>query len=196
MKYFFLWLALLLLLPVTTYKVQAQVVPSLQNPVRISAFTTFTDAKPDFRYYGDLAVYGFSAGVVVQTPHILSFGLPQILSFEARGSLLRSGGLGHQESALAGPRVALHFRSLSPYISVLGGAGNGWWWSNPPIKGLPKPKLEEGLGPQWSVLGGIDVHLHHRIGVRLGELSYSKIYAPGHTLTPLTASAGVLFRLN
>jgi hypothetical protein len=109
-------IAMLLLSPFAARRASAQVVPAVRLPSHISVFTTFTDAKPDFRYYGDLAVYGISAGVIAQTPHIVGA--------EVRGAILRSGGIEHQESILAGPRAALHFKRISPYVSVLAGAGN------------------------------------------------------------------------
>jgi hypothetical protein len=165
-----------------------QVIPSLRMPPSISVFTTFTTVKPDFNYYGDLAVYGASVGGIFQTPHL--FGV------EVRGSFARSGGLEHQESALAGPRIQVRLKRFSPYLSLLGGAGNAWWWSNPPIKGEPTPKVIEGLGPQWSVVGGLGVTMNRRISFRVGELSYSKIYTKDRTLTPLTGSVGVVFRIN
>jgi hypothetical protein len=163
-----------------------QAVPALKNPPDLSALVTFTDAKPDLHYYGDYAVYGLSAGGFIQTRHIVGV--------ELRGSLLREGGLEHVESVLAGPRVAMHFGRVSPYLSLLGGAGNVWWWSIPPGKNKPGLKLDEGVGTQLALLGGIDVRLHHHIKLRVGEISCGKIYLPDRSLT-LTASAGVVYRL-
>ncbi|HEV2275814.1 MAG TPA: hypothetical protein VGR96_16705 [Acidobacteriaceae bacterium] len=154
----------------------------------MSAFATFTDVKPDFRYYGDLAVYGISAGGIIQTRHF--YGA------EARGTLLRMGGMEHQESLLGGPRAALHFSHLTPYGAFLGGVGNAWWWNNPRHTGQPEPKLDEAIGPEWSLLGGVDLHFNRRLSFRLGEFSYSKIYVTNRTLTPLGASAGFVFRIN
>jgi hypothetical protein len=187
-KHSLLWTVLVLLFWTAAHSAPAQVVPTLRVPPAISAFGTFTEVKPDFRYYGDLAVYGISLGGFVQTRHVVGV--------EVRGSILRSGGLEHEESALAGPRFALHLARFSPYVSVLGGEANAWRWSNWPISGEPKPELHEGLGPQWSVLGGLDVHLSHHIVLRVGELSYSKTYLKDWTMTPLTASAGFVYRLN
>jgi hypothetical protein len=53
-----------------------------------------------------------------------------------------------------------------------------------------------GFGPQWQVLGGVDVRVSHRFVVRMGELSYAKTYVKSWALTPLTASAGIVYRLN
>lgn len=188
-KYLRLNLPVLLVLAFAALSGSAQVIPALRMGPNISAFTTFTDAKPNYQYYGDAAVYGVSAGGILQTPH-----LPGI---EVRGSLLRLGGLEHQESALAGPHVALHFGRIAPYLSVLGGYGNAWWFSHPPANHLlPPGKLMEGLGPEWSVLGGVDVHLYRHFNLRFGELGYSKIYVKDRTLTSLTASSGVVFRFH
>ena len=163
--------------------VSAQVIPALRQAPNIHIFSTFTVAKPDFRYYYDFAVYGFSAGGYWQTPHVAGL--------ELRGSILRWGSDEHQESALAGPRAALHFGRVSPYACVLFGGGNAWLRSKPPAN-----KLTEGLGFQWSAVGGLDIYLTHRINLRSGELSYSRIYLPQKTLSPLNASVGIVYRIH
>lgn len=184
-----LWcLSLVLVMTLATYRAHAQVVPTLRLPTRFSVFTTFTDVKPHFGYYDDRAVWGLTAGGIMQ--------LPRLGGVEVRGSIARFGGLSHQESALIGPRVALHVFHVTPYGSLLFGEGNGWWWSNPPIKNKPKPELDEGRGFQWSVVGGLDFHLHNRLSLRIGELSFSRLYIPGRNMTPLSASSGLVFRLN
>jgi hypothetical protein len=172
----------------TTYRAHAQVVPMLRLPLRISAFAEFTDAKPHFGYYDDHAVWGGTAGGILQ--------LPRFGGVEVRGSALRYGGLSHQESALIGPRVAVHIFHVTPYGSFLVGAGHGWWWSNPPGKHEPPRRLEASHGFQWALVGGVDMHLHSRLSLRIGELSYSKLYTPVRTLTPLTVSTGLVLRLN
>jgi hypothetical protein len=144
----------------------------------------FTDAKPNFRYLYDRAVYGFSAGGFLQTQHILGI--------EVRGSMLRWGSDQHEESALVGPRAAFHFHRLSPYGSGLVGAGNAWSRNLP---GKP-PFIIEAVGLQWSLVGGVDLRLAHHLRLRLGELSYSKIYLTNRTLTALNASAGFVYRIN
>jgi hypothetical protein len=184
-----LWcLSVVILIMMTTCRAPAQAIPVLRLPVRFSVFGTFTDAKPHFGYYDDRAVWGGTTGGIMQ--------LPRLGGVEVRGSLLRSGGLSHQESALIGPRVALHIFHVTPYGSLLFGEGNAWWWSNPPEKNLPHPYLEEGRGFQWSIVSGLDIHLHERISFRIGELSYSRLYTPGRNMTPLTASSGIVIRLH
>jgi hypothetical protein len=180
--------ALALLFAAAGCSAQAQVVPAISAIGNVSAFATFTTVKPDYGYYGDLAVYGVSFGGFLQTRHLVGL--------EARSSLLRSGGIEHEETALAGPRFVLHFANVTPYVSVLGGVANAWRWSNPPNKGDPPPRVLGGFGPQWSVLGGLDVRLNHRFVVRMGELSYAKTYVKDWALTPLTASAGIVYRIN
>jgi hypothetical protein len=166
----------------------AQVIPAFSAIGNVSAFGTFTAVKPDYGYYGDLAVYGITFGGFLQTRHIVGL--------EARSSLLRSGGIEHEETALVGPRFVLHFANVTPYVSVLGGVANAWRWSNPPNTGDPPPRMLGGFGPQWSALGGVDIRLNHRFVVRMGELSYAKTYVKAWTLTPLTASAGIVYRIN
>jgi hypothetical protein len=180
--------ALLLLYLGLPAHAKAQVIPALKSPPRISLFGTFTDIKPDYQHWGDEAVYGFSAGGMMQGSHILGV--------EARGSILRWGGLEHQEFALAGPRVALHLGRISPYFEALGGAAHVWKWHDMPTKLVPMPKLDEGLGPQWTVCGGLDLHLSHHFALRVGELGYSQIYATSHSLSQLNASTGIVFHLN
>ncbi len=180
--------ALALLFSAAAYTASAQVIPAISAIGNISAFGTFTTVKPDYGYYGDLAVYGISFGGFMQTRHIVGL--------EARSSLLRSGGIEHEETALVGPRFVMRFANVSPYVSVLGGVANAWRWSNPPNKGDPPPRMLGGFGPQWSVLGGLDVRVNRRFVVRMGEISYAKTYTKSWALTPLTASAGIVYRIN
>jgi hypothetical protein len=181
-KYHLVRIAWTLLFWAAVHSASAQVIPPLRQPPNIQIFTTFTVAKPDYRYYYDFAVNGFSAGGFWQTRHVVGA--------EVRGSIIRWGGDEHEEAALAGPRAALHFGRVSPYTAVLFGGGNAWSRSTPPAN-----KLTEGLGLQWSVLGGVDIHLTHHINFRAGELSYSKIYLPQKTLSPLNASVGIVYRI-
>jgi hypothetical protein len=162
----------------------AQAGPALRLPPDIEVFATATDAKPNFRYLYDRAVYGFSAGGLLQTRHILGA--------ELRGSILKWGSDQHEESALAGPRAALHYHRLSPYGCFLVGAGNAWSRNLP---GKP-PMIIEKVGLQWSVLGGVDIRLAHHLRLRAGELGYSNIYLPNRTLSVLNASAGFVYRIN
>jgi hypothetical protein len=175
-----------LLLSLAAHSAMAQVVPPVRYGPQASVFTEFTTGKPDFGNYGDLAVYGFTMGGYTESS--------RILGSEIRGSILRSGGYDHQETALAGPRAALHFARVSPYLSLLGGGGRSWWYSNAPRQGLPKPTMKAGVGLQWTAIGGIDVYMGRRTSLRVGELSYSNIYVGSRTLTALTASAGVVYR--
>jgi hypothetical protein len=64
-----------------------------------------------------------------------------------------------------------------------------------PVKGQKNAREEENVGPQWSVLGGLDIHFSHRIDLRVGEFSYSQTYMKDRTLTSLGATAGMVFRL-
>jgi hypothetical protein len=162
----------------------AQVGPAMRRAPDIAIFATATDAKPNFHYLYDRAVYGFSAGGFWQTRHILGV--------EVRGSILKWGSDQHEESALAGPRAALHFGRVSPYGCGLLGAGNAWSRNLP---GKP-PFIIEAVGLEWSILGGVDIRLAHHIRLRVGELAYSKIYLTDRTLTALNASAGFVYRIN
>jgi hypothetical protein len=178
----------LFLLATTAYRSPAQVIPAFRTPLNISIFGTFTDVKPNKEYFTDLAVYGFSAGGYLQTRHVLGV--------EIRGSITRWGGGQHEESALGGPRAALHVGNFSPYVGVLGGGGNAWSWNYRRTTELPPPRKLEDTGLQWTALGGLDVHIRHRISLRIGEVSYSRLYVKGKTITPVGASAGIVYRIN
>jgi hypothetical protein len=161
----------------------AQVGPAARPAWDTAVFATFTDAKPNFRYLYDRAVYGFSLGGYVQPR--------RLIGVEVRGSLLKWGSDQHEESALAGPRAVLHFGRISPYASGLVGAANAWSRN---LNSKPTFAIEE-VGMQWSILGGVDIRLKHHLRLRVGEIAYSKIYLPNRTLSPLNASAGFVYRL-
>jgi hypothetical protein len=163
----------------------AQVRPAARLAPNISIFATATGAKPNFHYLYDRAVYGFSAGGFWQTR--------RLLGVEVRGSILKWGSDQHEESALAGPRVAKRFGRFTPYGCGLVGAGNAW------SRNLPDkqpPFIIEAVGFQWSILGGVDVRLAHHFRLRVGELAYSKIYLSNRTLTALNAGAGLVYRID
>ena len=187
-KNLFASVSVLLLVWVFTCSASAQVsFPGLHSDPHLSLFGTFTNLKPNYNYYGDYATVGFTSGAFLQTSHILGW--------EGRGSINRWQGLEHQETLLVGPRAALHIGHISPYVCFLGGVANGWRWQTPRLTGQPEPKLIEGFGPQWSTIGGLDVHLNGRFVLRVGEISYSKTYLSNWALTPISASAGFVYRL-
>jgi hypothetical protein len=183
----FVGLLAVVFIAMTAYRASAQVMPILRLPSRVSAFATFTDGKPSFHYWGDRAVWGYTLGGTLQ--------LPRIAGVELRGTMLRHGGISHHESILAGPRFSLHILHTSPYASFLFGEGNSSWWDHPPGKGRPEPQRIEDHAFQWTVATGVDIHLRNRVTFRLGELTYSKLNESSRTLTPLTASTGIVIRL-
>jgi hypothetical protein len=187
-KHFLLPIALAFLFSAVAHSASAQMIPALKAPPRIAIFGSFTDVKPNYVSFSDFAVYGFSAGGYLQTRHLIGA--------EIRGSITRWGGGQHEESALVGPRASLHFGHFSPYVAFLGGGGNTWSWNNPAKPGLPTPQKTEETSPQWSILGGLDVHLKNRLSLRIGEISYSQIYRTDKTITPISASAGIVYRIN
>jgi hypothetical protein len=174
-----------LFLSLATHSAFAQVATPVRYASPVRVLVEFTDGKPDLGNYGDLAVYGFTIGGFTESSHILGT--------EMRGTMLRSGGYDHEETALVGPRAAFHFGRISPYLSLLGGGGHSWWYTNAPNKG-PTPTQKSGFGLQWTAVSGIDVYINRQFSARVGELSYSNVYVGSRTLTPVTASAGVVFR--
>jgi hypothetical protein len=185
---FLLRTALALLFSGAACAASAQVVPAMASLGNVSAFGTLTAVKPDYGFYGDAAVFGVSLGGFVQKR--------PLIGFEVRGLLLRSGGIEHEEAVLTGPRFAPRFGRVAPYVSILGGMANTWRWSNPPNAGDPPPRMLGGFGPQWSVVGGVDIHINRQFVFRTGELSYSKTYVKEWSLTEITASTGFVYRFN
>lgn len=179
--------ALIVLLSAAAPSVSAQLIPGLVPKPNISVFGAIpVNLTPNFGYVAPVLV-GYSLGGFYQTP--------RFVGVEVRGSMQRRVSAEHQESVLAGPRIALHFGHISPYVGLLGGVGNGWRFQNPPVAGKPLVQPVEGLGPQWTVLGGADVHFTRQFAIRIGEISYSKLYLKDWNLTPLNVSAGIVIRL-
>jgi hypothetical protein len=180
--------ALALLLLAAPCGASAQYIPGLVAKPDISIFGSLpANLTPNFGYYSPV-VFGYSVGGFYQTR--------QLIGVEVRGSIQRRLNAQHQESALVGPRVALHFGHISPYISLLGGAGHGWRYLNPPATGKVQPQPIAGIGGQWTLLGGADFHMNHHLAFRVGEISYSKLYLKNWNLTPLNITAGVVYRIN
>jgi hypothetical protein len=160
-----------------------QVGPSVTTAANLSAFGDFSWGHSD---WGPQAIYGYTLGGFLQSSHFIGV--------EIRGSALSFGGPDHQYSALGGPRVAIRLKRFTPYLVGLGGVGHARWQGE--INGQLDPNANEsGIGAEWSVVGGVDFYMRHHISLRLGEVSYSKIYVLQHGLTPLTYSAGITYRL-
>jgi hypothetical protein len=176
---------LLVVLPFTSSAQAQVVVPGLRFGSSIAGFGTFTGIKPNYQYFTDNAVYGFTIGGYLQTR--------SIIGVEIRGSVAKWGSVQHEEAALAGPRAALHLGRFSPYVGILGGGGHVWIAQNHPLPGHERISTAA-LGPQWTVLGGIDVHFLHKWSIRAGELTYSRVYTDHETVRPLGASAGIVYR--
>jgi hypothetical protein len=180
--------ALALLFSAAACGASAQVIPGLNAKPDLSIFGTLpVNVTPDFGYYAPV-LFGYQLGGFLQTQHLIGA--------EVRGTIQRRLNPQHQESILAGPRLALHYGPISPYVSILGGAGNGWRYLNPPSTGVKNRQPVEGLGGQWTIAGGVDFHLTHHFAFRLGELSYSKNYLKNWSLTPLNLTAGVVYRIH
>ena len=185
----FLWRAVIaLLLSAAACGASAQVIPAFSGKPDLSAFGTLpVNFTPDFGYFAPV-LFGYQLGGFLQTQHLIGL--------EIRGTIQRRFNTQHQESALGGPRFALHYGPFSPYVSVLGGGGNGWRYLHPPVVGAQNPQPVEGLGPQWTVAGGVDFHVSRRLRLRLGDLSYSKNYLKNWNLTSLNFTAGLVYRIN
>jgi hypothetical protein len=166
----------------------AQVIPGLVMRSDTSVYVTMPfNVTPNFAPYDSNVLFGYSLGGYYQTRHILGA--------EIRGSIQRRGNAQHQESALAGPRAAFHFGKFTPYTSFLIGAGNGWRFAEQPPAGTKPPKPIEGMGAQWTMVGGVDVHLTRNFALRMGEVSYTKLYLKNWNLSPVNLTGGVIWRL-
>lgn len=169
-------------------RASAQIIPGLVMRSDVSAFGTLpANLTPNFAPFDSPVLFGYSLGGFYQTRHVIGA--------EIRGSIQRRINAQHQESALAGPRAALHFGRITPYTSFLFGAGNGWRFADPPTPGEKVPKPIEGMGPQWTMLGGVDLHVTNHLAVRVGEVSYSKLYLKHWELSPVNVTAGLVWRL-
>lgn len=180
--------ALVYLLTGSGYRAAAQMIPGLKATPNLSAyFTVPANVTPAYRYFGTPAVFGYSLGGYLQPPHFVGA--------EIRGQIQRRMNAEHQESVQAGPRFAMRFGRFVPYVDVLAGAGNGWRYADPPVIGVKPPKPVEGLGGEWTILGGLDIKLARHVSIRAGEIAYSKIYLKDWNLTPLNITAGVVYRI-
>lgn len=166
----------------------AQIIQGLQSRNNLSVYGTLpVNVTPDFGYYAPV-LFGYSLGGYLQTPYLVGA--------EIRGQIQRRQNAQHQESALIGPRVAMRFGRIDPYVSFLIGAGNGWRFTEPPIVGVKQPKPIEDIGTQWTLVGGVDFKLNHHFSARVGEISYSKLYLKEWNLTPVNFTAGIVYRIN
>lgn len=179
--------ALALLFSAAVCSASAQVVPAFAKPDLSIYGTLPVNFTPDFGYFAPVLV-GYQLGGFLQTQHV--FGL------ELRGTIQRRFNTQHQESALGGPRFALRYGPFAPYVSILGGGGNGWRYLNPPIVGIKNVQPLEYLGPQWTVAGGLDFHVSRHLRFRVGDLSYSKNYLKYWNLTSLNFTSGLVYRIN
>jgi hypothetical protein len=184
------WLLLGVVLPIALFAcaASAQVIPDLVLRSNLSVFGTLpANLKPDFAPLDSSVLFGYSLGGFLQSGHIIGV--------EVRGSIQRRLNVQHQESALAGPRAALHFGRVKPYASLLFGAGNGWRFKDSPPSGEKLPTPVEGMGAQWTIAGGVDLQISRCCAVRVGEISYSALYLKHWDLAPVNATAGVVWRL-
>lgn len=185
-------IALALVVSACASSASAQIVrvaPALYAKPALAIFGSPTaNITPNFPSYGTPLVLGYTLGGYLQTTHIIGL--------ELRGTIQRDLNAEHQESAVGGVRFGLPHGRFSPYVSALGGYGNGWRFRVAPVEGIKPPKPIEGNGPQWTIVGGADYHLTHHFAVRLGEISYSTLYLKNWNLTPLNVSAGFVYRIN
>jgi hypothetical protein len=159
----------------------AQVGPEMRGPVTIHLFGNYTYGSSNWSN-NDSA--GYTLGGFVQLPHL--FGL------ESRGSYLHWGTNEHRYDALFGPRVALHFARFSPYGVVLGGVGHVVVWHT----ASPHYNVLTGeTAPEWKVLGGVDFYAGRHFTLRLGEVSYAKVYVFQNGVSPIDFSGGVVYRI-
>jgi hypothetical protein len=169
----------ILFLLLTPFAVRAQVAPEMRGPLTIHLFGNYTYGSSDGSANNSA---GLTLGGFIQAPHL--FGL------ESRGSFLYWGTQERRYDALFGPRVALHFSRFSPYGAVLAGAGHAVTWKT----GI-NSSFRSATGVEWKLLGGVDFYAGHHFSIRLGEVSYAKIYVFQNDLSSIDFSGGIVYRL-
>ena len=99
--------------------------------------------------------------------------------WEANASLYNSSffGFGHtSQFLLAGPRVVKRWRWVTLNFHGLGGIGH---YSSNPFFFLPG---ESGVGPAWSVGGGVDLNFNREWGMRLLQVDVTRIHTSDPSL--------------
>ena len=165
----------------TPVAVRAQVVPEMRGPLTIHLFGNYTYGSSDWSLNHS---YGFTLGGFVQAPHL--FG------FESRGDYLHWGTREHRYDALFGPRIAYHFSRFTPYGTVMGGVGHVVSWQTASHR---DNIYSIDTGGEWKVLGGVDYYAGHHFSLRLGEISYAKVYVFQNGVSLVDFSGGVLYRV-
>jgi hypothetical protein len=155
----------------------AQVSPEMRRPLSIHVFGGYTYGSSDWSTNHSS---GITLGGFVQSQHL--WGL------EARGSYLHWGTEERRYDAVFGPRVALHLGRFSPYGTVLVGVAHPITWTN----GI-NTSFRNGNGVEWKLLGGVDFYAGHGLSIRLGEVSYARVYAL-QGLSPVDFGAGLVYR--
>jgi hypothetical protein len=56
--------------------------------------------------------------------------------------------------------------------------------------------MEDGIGGEWKFVGGVDFDAEHHVSIRLGEISYVRVYALQQNLSSTDFSARIVYRFN
>lgn len=164
---------------------RAQVAPALHLPPDVGIFGTYTIAQPTVGGAFN-TVSGVTTGAYLR---------PQsLLGVELRGVFLRWTGYDHEYAALIGPRASFYLGRFSVYGALEVGPGRAWRVVETNQNGSVKLAAHS-AGFEWSLIGGADLNLKHHWNLRVGELSFSNIYASGQVRKPLNYSFGLVYRL-
>jgi hypothetical protein len=155
----------------------AQVGPEMRSPPSLHVFGTATDGIS-----GGNNSTGFTLGAYMQTRHVWGF--------EVRGAYLHWASNEFRYDAMLGPRVGLHFGRLSPYGAAMGGEGHVVKRKNG-----PRSPFESNSGGEWKLLGGVDFYAGHHFSIRLGEISYSTLYAFQQGISSVDFSSGFAYHI-
>jgi hypothetical protein len=169
----FYLLPLLLVLTLGTLSARAQV----------GVYATFSAGKYDLANTG--WVYGPTLGVYDDAFHfpLVSFG------FDARASILGSGGSTQLTSGMVGPRISAHLPliPLKPYVEGLVGASHV-------VAGQGTAHTDD-LFLQTGVTAGADLTIFPRLDWRVAEYSYSRFPGLDNGVNQKSLSTGLVLRL-
>lgn len=156
---------------------------ALSARAQVGVYATFSAGKYDLPNTG--WIYGPTLGVYDD-----AFHLPLIsLGFDARASILGSGGATQLTSGMVGPRISAHLPliPIKPYVEGLVGAGHV-------VAGQGTAHTDD-LFLQTGLTAGADLTIFPRLDWRVAEYSYSRFPGLDNGANQKSLSTGFVLRL-
>jgi hypothetical protein len=156
---------------------------ALSARAQVGVYATFSAAKYDIPNTG--WIYGPTLGVYDD-----AFHLPFVaVGFDARASILGSGGSTQLTSGMVGPRLSVHVPlvPIKPYVEGLVGAGHV-------VAGQGIAHSDD-LFLQTGVTAGADLTIFPRLDWRVAEYSYSRFPGLDGGVNQKSLSTGLVLRL-